>query len=220
MRTGISDIATKVNLSSYLIVLPLMLWTVKIPRTQSCFPYTWHRKWQKDDAHGPFVVDFIDTLPEAHLISFKDARPVAAVPKYIFAKHADFEDFQSELRGKRLKATFEVRKIWSAASTRLGEATDQHLKLWQDYNTKECSVTFYASAIKEPRHREFPLAMFEQELGCDKRAKNQLSLNFTLVLGKKRSRTYSKAFSRSPTETTTYTSTTGKFGMVSEVYDH
>jgi hypothetical protein len=155
----------------------------------------------------------MDTASDAHSISFKGATPIWAVPKYIFTKRKDFEDFQSELRGKRLVGTFEVRKIESAVSTKFGEATDQHLKIWKDYATKECSISFYASAISKPRHREFPLAMLEQELGFNKKVKEELRLNF--IRGPpepKRARTVSKAFSRSPSEATTWTDTTGKSG--------
>lgn len=52
--------------------------------------------------------------------------------------------------------------------------------------------------------------MFEQDLGFDKKAKEQLCLNFALSPEPKRSRTYSRAFSRSPSEATTATNTTSK----------
>ena len=176
-----------------------------MPRNQPCFPYTWHRKFKTEG----YVIDFKDTPPEAHSISFKGAAPIAAVPKYVFAKQKDYEDFQSELRGKKLEATFEVRKIASADATKLGEATDQHLKIWQDFITKECSISFYASAIQKPRHKEFPLAMFEPTVGFDKKAKEQLNLSFSQTAEPKRS--HSRAFSRSPTEASTATNTTCEF---------
>lgn len=189
----------------------LRLHTVKVPRTQSCFPYTWHRRWQNSDGSGPLVIDFKDTTPDAHSISFKGATPIYAVPKYYFTRRKDFEDFQSELRGKRLVGTFEVRKIDSAVSAKYGEATDQHLKIWKDYATKECSISFYASAISKPRDREFPLAMLEQEVGLNKKVKEELRLNFIRGTPEtRRSRTVSRAFSRSPSEATTWTDTTCK----------
>lgn len=180
---------------------------VKAPRTQACFPYTWHRKWQKKG----FVIDFLDAPPGAHSISFKGETAISAVPKYVFTQQKDSEDFQSELRGKRLEGTFEIRKISSAAvSNRYGEATDQHLKIWQDYSSKECTVSFYASAVSEPGHKEFPLVVFDQELGFDKKMKEEMTLNFVLANEKKHSRAYSKDLSRSPTEATTATNTTGE----------
>jgi hypothetical protein len=179
-----------------------------VPRTQSCFPYTWHRRWQENHDHDALEVGFKGTTADAHSISFKGGPAISAIPKYIFNEPKDFRDFQSELRGKRLEDTFEVRQIMSASSSRNGEATDQHVKIWKDYVTKECSVSFYASAIPDPRHREFPLAMFEQEL--NKRGDVQLCLNFALGAEPKRARTFSKAFSRSPTETTLSTSTSGE----------
>jgi hypothetical protein len=173
-----------------------------------CYPYTWHRRWQEKHDHDALEVSFIGTTAEAHSISFKGAPAISAIPKYIFNEPKDFRDFQSELRGKVLEDTFEVRQITSASSSRNGEATDQHLKIWKDYVTKECSVSFYASAIPHPCHKEFPLAMFEQEL--NKRGDVQLCLNFALGAEPKRGRTFSKAFSRSPTETTFSTSTSGE----------
>ncbi|KIN05145.1 hypothetical protein OIDMADRAFT_177451 [Oidiodendron maius Zn] len=177
---------------------------IKLPRNQPCFPYTWHRKFKTEG----YVIDFKDTPLESHSISFKGAAPISAVPKYIFAKQKDYEDCQSELRGKKLEVTFEVRKISSAASSKLGEATDQHLKIWQDFITRECSISFYASAISKPQHKEFPLSMFQQALGFDKRVKEQLNLSFLSTPETKRARTYSRAFSRSPTEASTATNTT------------
>jgi hypothetical protein len=133
---------------------------------------------------------------------------INAIPKYIFTKRQDFEDFQSELRGKHLEDTFEIRQILSALSSRNGEATDQHLKIWRDHVTQECSVSFYASAVPKPRHMEFNLALFEQRLG--QIGDMEVCINF-IGAESKRARTFSTAFSRSPTErTASSSSTTGK----------
>ena len=156
------------------------------------------------------MIEFKNTSPEAHSITFKGETAPPAVPKYIFSKQEDFEDFQSELRGKRLEATFDVRKISTASSAKYGDATKQQLKIWHDLIKRECSVSYYASVIKDSHHREFPLVMFEQELGVDKTTNEKLTLNFALLPEPKRARTYSSAFSRSPTEATTATNTTGK----------
>jgi hypothetical protein len=134
---------------------------------------------------------------------------ISAMPKYIFSKVEDFEDFQSELRGKHLEATFEARQIMHASSSRNGEATDQHLKIWKNHSTHEFSISFYASAIPKPRHVEFPLAMFEQQTSSS--GDFEVSINFVRHEEPKKARNFSKTFSRSPTErTTSSASTTGE----------
>ena len=203
---AILDSSTEVGSHSLAHALSLTIGTVKISRNQYCFPYTWHRRWQND--HNALEVGFKNTSPELHSVSFKGMQPINAIPKYIFTERQDFEDFQSELRGKRLEDTFEIRQILSASSSKNGEATDQHLKIWRDHVTQECSVSFYTSAAPKPRHVEFQLAMFEQHLG--QKGDVEICMNF-MGAEPKRARTFSKAFSRSPTERTTSSSnTTGK----------
>lgn len=179
---------------------------VKSSRKEPCFPYTWHRRWQND--HHGLEIGFKGTAPEAHSISFKGAPAISAIPKYIFTEPKDFEDFQSELRGKQLEATFEVRKITCASSSKNGEATDQHLKIWRDHSSQEFSISFYASAIPKPRHMEFPLAMFDQQTVV--KGDDEICINFIGHGEPKRARTFSKAFSRSPTERSTSSATTGE----------
>lgn len=180
---------------------------VKSPRNEPCFPYTWHRRWRNE--HSALEIGFKGTAPELHSISINGAPAVSAIPKYIFAEIKDFEDFQSELRGKHLVDTFEVRQIMCASSSRIGEATDQHLKFWKDHNTHEFSISFYASAIPKPRHVEFPIAMFNQQTSS--KGGFEICISFIEHGEPKRARTFSKAFSRSPTErSTSSASTTGK----------
>jgi hypothetical protein len=177
---------------------------VKSTPNEPCFPYTWHRRWRNE--HHALEIGFKGTSAEAHSISFKGAPATTAIPKYIFAEKNDFEDFQSELRGKYLEDTFEVRQIMCASSSRNGEATDQHLKLWKDHSTNEFSISFYASAIPKPRHMEFPLAMFEQQ--TNPKDDLEVCINFIGQTEAKKARTFSKAFSRSPTERSTSSAST------------
>jgi hypothetical protein len=169
---------------------------IKTPCSETCYPYTWHSRWK--NAHGPLEVDFTGTSADAHSISFKGAPPITAMPKYVFTEPQDFKDFQSEVRGKQLEDTFEMRKVSSAASSRNGEATDQHLKIWRDFLSQECSVSFYASAAPKPRHVEFPFNVFDQT--AEPGGPFNLRLNFLVAAEPKRARTFSKAFSRPSTD--------------------
>ncbi|TAQ85276.1 hypothetical protein B7494_g6409 [Chlorociboria aeruginascens] len=190
-------------------VTPVSKITVKYSRTETnrcIYPYTWHSRWEND--HLPFQVDFIGTTPDCHSVSFKGVAPLTAVPTYIFTREKDFLDFQSEVRGKNLEGTFEIRQICSALS-RSKDATDQHLKLWRDHVTQDFSLSYYASASPKSRHVEFPISMFEpqmKEKGKDKRD-IEVTLHFQGTVEPKRSSTFAKAFSRSPTERTERTGT-------------
>jgi hypothetical protein len=217
MKLGISDIDTEVSYLIFPTETRLILLAVKRSRSEPCFPYTWHKRWQKD--HNALEIGFKGTAPEAHSISFKGAPAISAMPKYIFAERKDFEDFQSELRGKHLEATFDVSQITCASSSKNGEATDQHLKIWRDFSSQEFSISFYASAIPKPRHMEFPLAMFDQQTSSKKEF--EICINFVGHGEPKRARTFSKAFSRSPTErSTSSASTTGKKKIASQIIFH
>lgn len=176
----------------------LTFYVVKGSRAQSCFPYTWYRDFQEKE----FVIDFKTAAPDAHSISFKGAAPLYGTPKYIFTKKEDFEDFQSELRKKRLEATFDALKVSTSSSSKFPDASKQQLKIWHDVDRHVRSVSYFANSMKVGQHREFPLAMFEQELGFDKSEKAKMTLNFTLAPERKRPRTGSSVLSRSPTELT------------------
>lgn len=167
---------------------------IKGPRTQSCFPYTWYREFQEKE----YIIDF--KTADAHSVSFKGAAPIYRAPKYIFTKKHDFEDFQSELRGKQLEATFDALKVSTSSSSKFGDASKQQLKIWRDVDKKVRTVSYFANSMRVGQHREFPLAMFEQELGFDKSERTKMTLNFALVHERKRSRTGSSVLSRSPTD--------------------
>jgi hypothetical protein len=114
-------------------------------------------------------------------------------------KH-DFEDFQSELRGKQLEATFDALKVSTSSSSKFGDASKQQLKIWRDVDKQVRTVSYFANSMRVGQHREFPLAMFEQELGFDKSERTKMTLKFALDHERKRSRTGSSILSRSPTD--------------------
>ncbi len=136
--------------------------------------------------------------PENHSVIFKGQPAPPGIPYYVFSNPKDFKEFQSEVRGKDLIDSFDVRQIRAGSSDRKGEATDQHLKIWRDRLTQEYSISYYASAIDIPTHVEFPFSMFNQEM-CPKEGL-ETGLDFRLAAESKRK--FSKAFSRSPTERT------------------
>ena len=87
-----------------------------------------------------------------------------------------------------------------------GEATDQHLKIWRDPVSQECSISFYASAISKPRHVEYPINMFNSHISVNDDV--ELCLSFVGAEELKRTPSLSMVFSRSPTEKTTSSSST------------
>lgn len=118
-------------------------------------------------------------------------------PKYIFTKRQDFNDFQSEVRGKHLEGIFDVRRISSGAWVDNRDATDQQMTIWRDHVTREFSISFYADNLPKPGFIEFPLAVFGEEV-----EQNGTAVEIQMRLSKaqsKRARTVSKVFSASPT---------------------
>lgn len=97
-----------------------------------------------------------------HVI-FIDRLRMSAIPTYIFTERQDFEDFQSEVRGKLLKASFEVRKIDSASSGISGLARDEDLKFWED-NENGHFISFYTNRERKSQHVELPLSGFDKEV--------------------------------------------------------
>jgi hypothetical protein len=169
---------------------------IKLPRSQPCYPFTWHRKLT---SHDPLEVTFKGPAPDQHSIVFKTQAYGSGTPRYVFSTQSDYIGFQSQIRGKDLVCPpFNFRQIRAGTSTKHGEATDQHLKIWRDRVNQDYSISFYASAVEKPRHLEFPISMFCQELKSGAGASEVVELNFTMAAASKRK--FSRAFSRSPTE--------------------
>jgi hypothetical protein len=69
--------------------------------------------------------------------------------------------FQSALRGKLIRHTFDVDSIRSKRGL---ETTHQHLKLWSDFSGYNYTVSFYVKTENTPgAHLEFPVECFEPQ---------------------------------------------------------
>jgi hypothetical protein len=160
---------------------------VKLSSKQQCYPYTWNSR-----SHSPLEVTFKGIAD--HTVAFK-GKPIelqSAIPCYVFSNLPDFEAFQSAVRGKDFIDSFPINKISSDSSSKYGDATDQHLKIWRDKETREFSVSFYASVLKRPRDLEFPFRSIKKEIEYDKRS-HEIILRFVTS-----AREQSNMFSRYP----------------------
>lgn len=119
-------------------------------------------------------------IPDSnHSMHFK-GKPVdlaSAIPRYVFSNIADFTDFQSAVRNKFFLGAFAINKISSETSGKFGDATDQHLKIWRDKETGQCSISFYGSSLKRARDLEFPFKYIKKEPEKTKRSE-ELILRF------------------------------------------
>lgn len=85
------------------------------------------------------------------------------IPRYVFANIADFTDFQSAVRNKFFLGAFAVNKISSETSRRNGDATYQHLKIWRDKETGQCSLSFYGNSLEKARDLDFPFKYIKRD---------------------------------------------------------
>jgi hypothetical protein len=137
-------------------------------------------------------VTFKGPSSESHNVKFYGRPAGPGIPSYVFTKHEDYMEFQSQVRGEELIDYFDFTQIGTASSKR--EATDQHLKIWKNRITQDHSISFYASAAEKPSDLEFPISMFKQDV----KSKDGIlvDLNFLIVeesknqLFKKPSRSY------------------------------
>lgn len=147
---------------------------VKLGPTQRCYPYTWSR-----GNHPALEVTF-KGIPEGnHSLHFK-GKPQdleSNIPRYVFSNLTDFTDFQSAVRNKHFLGAFAINKISSETSGKYGDATDQHLKIWRDKETRQCSLSFYGSSLKRARDLEFPFKYIKREPEKTKRSE-ELILRF------------------------------------------
>lgn len=122
---------------------------------------------------------FKDIPQGNHSLYFK-GKPVdlaSAIPRYVFSNLTDFTDFQSAVRNKFFLGAFAINKISSETSGKYGDATDQHLKIWRDKETRQCSLSFYGSSLKRARDLEFPFKYIKKEPEKTKRTE-ELVLRF------------------------------------------
>lgn len=119
-------------------------------------------------------------IPESnHTLYFKGKQVdlESNIPRYVFSNIADFTDFQSAVRNKHFLGAFAINKITSEKSSKIGDATYQHLKIWRDKETRQCSLSFYGSSLKRPRDLEFPFKYIKKEPEPTKR-NDELILRF------------------------------------------
>ncbi|OAF60210.2 hypothetical protein VC83_02946 [Pseudogymnoascus destructans] len=144
---------------------------IKLGSTQRCYPYTWN-----SGNHPTLEVTFTQG---SHSLYFK-GKPQElgpAIPRYVFSNLADFTEFQSAVRNKFFLGAFAVNKISSETSRKNGDATYQHLKIWRDKETGQCSLSFYGSSLEKARDLDFPFKYIKKEPEKTKRSE-ELILRF------------------------------------------
>ncbi|KFY48316.1 hypothetical protein V495_01446 [Pseudogymnoascus sp. VKM F-4514 (FW-929)] len=147
---------------------------IKLGPTQRCYPYTWN-----SGNHSALEVTFKGIPESNHTLYFKGKQVdlESNIPRYVFSNIADFTDFQSAVRNKHFLGAFAINKITSEKSSKIGDATYQHLKIWRDKETRQCSLSFYGSSLKRPRDLEFPFKYIKKEPESTKR-NDELILRF------------------------------------------
>lgn len=113
---------------------------------------------------------------ESHNVKFYERTASPGVPSYVFTKHEDYMEFQSQVRGEELIDYFDFNRIGTASSKK--EATDQHLKIWKNPITQDHSISFYASVAEKPSDLEFPISMFKQDI----KSKDGILLNLDFLI--------------------------------------
>lgn len=129
-----------------------------VPLIPDIYPVTPHRKMdpvfheREVSLFEPCLVEIFDSqvtpLPEV-------------IPLYKFSSKHDASSYQSILRGKYLRHTFDINSITSAQ----GEiAFKRTLKLWSDFDDGQRFLTFNQHKGAPMGHRDFPLGWFEPTL--------------------------------------------------------
>ena len=90
-----------------------------------------------------------------------ESKTYSGDPHYKFFSEEDCKLFQDSIRSKDLVLVYDVDKISFKTSDSLGDATDQHLKIWREFDGGQFALSFFANNPSDPkgrRHREFRLA--------------------------------------------------------------
>ena len=157
-----------------------------VPAGQLPHPFTKHSSLKK-----PLEVSFLQSHEvKLNGVSYKSD------PHYTFTNSEDCNRFQSSFRGKELLHIFEVDKIAFKSSSSSGEASDQHLKMWNHHNGR--SLAFYTNMAKHPSHVELALECFEQQAEVRK----EMAVRLKLQLQGKPS-TLSRRLSKTSSSTST-----------------
>jgi hypothetical protein len=131
-----------------------------VPPIAMTYPYTFHKalkplRFESEvSIHESQICEVSMIDKEQDLVERK-----ILIPLYNFTTSPDALAFQTTLKEKYLRHTFQMDKI---SSDRGGEALHQPLKLWMDPDDKSYSVTFLQHRqLKPVSHLEFSLADFE-----------------------------------------------------------
>ncbi len=135
-----------------------------VPSDKETYPFTKHSAFKK-----PLEVSFLQ-----HAVAYDGESYID--PLYDFEIARDRDRFQSHVRNKESVQTFEVNAIATKASSDLGKASDQHLKMWRDPDTIGHSLTFFSNYANPPCHLEFPIECFSEQL--ESRSRGVLRLTF------------------------------------------
>ena len=156
-------------------------------------PYTKHTSLNE-----PFTVSFL----QAHTVTLERDNVASETetgdPSYVFENREDCFDFQTAVRGKRLVQQWETDRIESRASEP-HETFREHVKIWQDFISKQHSLSFYAnnsSRASGSSQLEFPLVWFQPEVV--NRGNSGLRLKFKVPEKKWRFSRRSSSSSSSP----------------------
>ncbi|KFY46381.1 hypothetical protein V494_00469, partial [Pseudogymnoascus sp. VKM F-4513 (FW-928)] len=147
---------------------------IKLGSALRCYPYTWN-----SGKHSPLEVTFNPGSSHSMYVNGKQIELGSAIPRYVFASIVDFTNFQSAVRNKKFLGAFSTNRITSETSGRYGDATDQHLKIWRDKETGQCSLSFYGSSLRKARDLDFPFKYIKKEPESTRRSE-ELILRFDL----------------------------------------
>lgn len=103
-------------------------------------------------------------------------------PLYKFPSLDDASSFQSSLRGKYLRHTFDTGSI---SSSRGEIAFDQPLKTWSDFDDGQMYITFLQHKLPPLGNREFPLDWFKSKVQDVEGKVNAVQIKFHFTPRKK-----------------------------------
>lgn len=150
---------------------------------------------------------------DSHNVKFYERPAGPGIPTYVFTKHEDYMEFQSQVRGKELINYFNFSQIGTASFK--GEAVDQHLKIWKNRIIQEHLISFYANGADKPSDLEFPISMFKQDI----KSKDGIVLNLTfLITEESKGQLFKKASRSSMGKSGSSISSSGNYDTL-EIFD-
>ncbi|KAJ6093413.1 hypothetical protein N7486_008702 [Penicillium sp. IBT 16267x] len=139
-----------------------------LPAINEIHPYTKHHRFNVPEIrlYEPCIVDEIDGALTRRYEGRK--------PSYRFDSPAVGIAFQSALRGKVLRKTFQVEEITSGRGL---EGTAQPLKLWSDVDNKNPTLSLLVQHSRPFYHIDVPLHIFSRAIYVNK-ARNNVRVVF------------------------------------------